>query len=227
MNAAGAPKPVAGRIPPYPGYLFDLDGTLVDTAPDLTVALNHALSEFGHGPVQLARARDWVGQGAAVALQRALAHQNASTDAAEAMLASFLECYRNNIAELSAPYPSVENTLQALLARGAKLAVVTNKRAELADELLHEIGMAGYFAAVVGGDTAARPKPAAEPALAACASLELRPQDTLFVGDSLADVGCARAAGCAVVCVAYGYRQGVAAADLAADAVIESFSDLL
>ena len=216
-----------GKLSRYAGYLFDLDGTLIDTAPDLTFALNHALAEFGFEGVDVAVARHWVGQGARSALERAVAHRNAPTKAVDAMLASFLDCYRNRIAVESEPYPQVEATLTALAGRGAKLAVVTNKRAELTNKLLAEIGYADHFDAVVAGDTAPRPKPAPDPALAACAALGLGVDEVLFVGDSLADVGCARAAGCAVVCVAYGYRQGVAAADLGADAVIETFRDLL
>ena len=216
-----------GKLSRYAGYLFDLDGTLIDTAPDLTFALNHALAEFGFEGVDVAVARHWVGQGARSALERAVAHRDAPANAVDAMLASFLDCYRNRIAVESEPYPQVEATLTALAGRGAKLAVVTNKRAELTAKLLAEIGYADRFDAVVAGDTTPRPKPAPDPALAACEALGLGVDEVLFVGDSLADVGCARAAGCAVVCVAYGYRQGVAAADLGADAVIETFRDLL
>ncbi len=217
----------AGKFRRYAGYLFDLDGTLIDTAPDLTFALNHALAEFGLKSVELAVARNWVGQGARRALERALAHQGAPADALDAMLESFLDCYRNHIAVESAPYADVEETLAALAGRGAKLAVVTNKRGEFTHKLLAEIGFADRFDAVVAGDTTPRLKPAPDPALAACEALGLGVDEVLFVGDSLADVGCARAVGCAVACVAYGYRQGVAAADLGADAVIETFRDLL
>ena len=216
-----------GKLSRYAGYLFDLDGTLIDTAPDLTYALNHALVEFGFAGVDVETARNWVGQGARSALERAVAHRGAPEEAIDAMLASFLDCYRSHIAVDSRPFPEVEAALAALAGRGAKLAVVTNKRAELTAKLLHEIGMADHFDAVVAGDTTPHPKPAPDAALAACAALGLGTEEVLFVGDSLADVGCARAAGCAVVCVAYGYRQGVPATDLGADAVIESFRDLL
>ena len=215
------------KIPPHAGYLFDLDGTLVDTAPDLCAALNHALSAFGHESVGLALARDWVGQGAAAALRRALAHRGARAEDADAMLASFLDFYRSNIAVNSQPFAEVEKALGALTSRGAKLAVVTNKRQDLTCKLLDEIDLAHHFDAVIGGDSTANMKPAADPALAACKALGVAPADALLVGDSLADVGCARAAGCPVVCVAYGYRQGAAAESLGADGVIETFKALI
>lgn len=226
-NFMPPPGKTERRIRAYAGYLFDLDGTLIDTAPDLTGALNHALAAFGHAPVEAAQARNWVGQGAKASLLRALAHHGAPAANVDAMLDSFLDHYRRHIADLSAPFPEVEEALQALAGRGAKLAVVTNKREELANQLLEQLGFAHHFQAVVGGDSTARPKPAADPALAACAALEVVPAEALFVGDSQADVGCARAAGCDLVCVSYGYRQGLAAADLGADAVIESFRELI
>lgn len=215
------------RFPQHAGYLFDLDGTLVDTAPDLCAALNHALTAFGHNPVDLALARDWVGQGAAASLRRALAHRGAPAQQAKAMLASFLDFYRGNIAVASQPFADVEDTLGALKRRGAKLAVVTNKRRDLALQLLAEIDLARRFDAVVGGDSTANMKPAADPAVEACRLLGVAPAQALFVGDSPADVGCARAAGCPVVCVAYGYRNGADAESLGADAVIETFQALL
>ena len=151
------------RIPAYAGYLFDLDGTLIDTAPDLTRALNHALAAFGHAPVRVAQARNWVGQGAKASLLRALAHFDAPTDNVDAMLDSFLDHYRRHIADFSAPFPGVEEALQALADRGAKLAVVTNKREELTNRLLAEIDFAHHFQAVVGGDSTAHPKPGGGP----------------------------------------------------------------
>ena len=215
------------RFPRHAGYLFDLDGTLVDTAPDLCAALNYALTAFGHSPVGLSLARGWVGQGAAASLRRALAHRGAPAQQAEAMLASFLDFYRGNIAVASQPFADVEDTLGVLRGRGAKLAVVTNKRKDLAMKLLAEIDLAGQFDAVVGGDSTANMKPAPDPAVEACRLLGVAPAEALFVGDSSADVGCARAAGCPVVCVAYGYRNGADPESLGADAVIATFAALL
>lgn len=215
------------RPPPYEGYLFDLDGTLVDTAGDLNVALNHALQHAGLETVDLALTRHWIGHGARVMVQQALAAQSASEALVEELFDVFLTYYQRNLAAFSRPYPHVVETLDALRARGAALAVVTNKRAAFTLPLLDALGLAGRFQQIVSGDTAARPKPAADPALLACERLGVAPAATLFVGDSQPDVDCARAAGCPVVVVPDGYNHGIPASELGADAVIDSFRDLV
>ena len=215
----------------YPGYLFDLDGTLVDTAPDINAALNHALAGQGLATVSEALTRHWVGFGAKAVVEQALNRQ-ASARAAdgalvETLLDVFIGYYRRHIAVRSRPYPGVERALERLRERDARLAVVTNKRTDLSEPLLAALDLNRYFDVVVCGDTAAAPKPAADPALFACSALSLAPAESLFVGDSETDVSCARAAGCPVVVVRDGYNHGVPAAELGADAVIESFSDLV
>jgi phosphoglycolate phosphatase len=211
----------------YRGYLFDLDGTLVDTAPDLNAALNLALAAEGFEPVDEALPRHWVGHGAQVLAEQALAHVGGPTERVDVLRDAFIHHYRRHIAVYSRPYPAVTETLAALQAVGARLAVVTNKRTDLSLPLLEALDLAGWFHSIVCGDTAARPKPAPDPALHACAELGLAPAEVLFVGDSTTDVVCARAAGCDVVCVADGYNHGIPAAELGADAVIASFRDLL
>lgn len=220
----------------FQGYLFDLDGTLVDTAPDLNAALNHALTSNGLEPVDEALTRHWVGHGAQVLVTQAIAHQqrhgNGSADPSatadvDALLSGFIDYYQAHIADHSQVYPAVVDTLQALRDGGARLAVVTNKRTVLTEPLLDILGLRAYFDVVVCGDTAALPKPAADPALYACRALDLAPDQVLFVGDSETDVACARAAGCAVVCVADGYNHGTPPHELGADAVITSFRELL
>jgi len=220
----------------FRGYLFDLDGTLVDTAPDLNAALNHALTSHGLQPVDEALTRHWVGHGARVLVTQALAHQqrdghgSADPTAAadlDALLNGFIDHYQSHIADHSKIYPGVVETLEALRAGGSRLAVVTNKRTVLTEALLEILGLGTYFDAVVCGDTAALPKPAADPAVYACRALNLPADQVLFVGDSATDVACARAAGCAVVCVADGYNHGTPAHELGADAVITSFRELL
>jgi len=223
-------------LKPYSGYLFDLDGTLVDTAPDINAALNHALGRHDLPGFPEHLTRHWIGHGARALIDQALAQRALADDAeatfvprptTESILEVFLAHYRQHIADLGGPYPGVVAALETLKARGARLAVVTNKLTMLTEPLLAALGLDVYFDAVVCGDTTAAPKPAADPALHACASLTLPPAATLFVGDSEADVRCARAAGCPVVVVRDGYNHGVPAAELGADAVIESFSDLV
>jgi phosphoglycolate phosphatase len=211
----------------YAGYLFDLDGTLVDTAPDINVALNVALTGAGFEPVTEAHTRHWVGHGAKVLIEEALDHQGRSRDAVEPLREAFIAHYERNIAVHSRPYPHVLEALAELRGRGARLGVVTNKMTRLTLPLLEALALHGWFDCVVCGDTTARPKPAPDPALHAAALLGLGMHEMLFVGDSDTDVNCARAAGCAVVCVADGYNHGIPPETLGADRVIASFRELI
>jgi phosphoglycolate phosphatase len=211
----------------YHGYLFDLDGTLVDTAPDINAAMNAALRRAGFSPVSESLTRHWVGHGARVLMEQALDHQQQPHDALERLLGDFIAHYEAHIADHSRTYPGVREALEALRARGARLAVVTNKMTRLTLPLLDALELTPLFHSIVCGDTAAKPKPAADPALFACRALSLEIHDVLFVGDSETDVGCARAAGCDVVCVPDGYNHGVAPAALGADGIIDSFQDLV
>lgn len=214
----------------YQAYLFDLDGTLVDTAPDLNTALNYALEEAGHPHVDEEATRRWVGHGAKIMIEHALNYVSESPPTNE-LLASihrvFLDRYASHIADKSVPYPDTVKTLKTLQTRGFKLGVVTNKAIHLTRLLLDRLDLEQYFGVIVGGDSMQVRKPGAEPALYACNELDADPSDTLFVGDSETDIGCARAAGCDVVCVKDGYNQGAKLEDLGADAVIDSLMDLL
>jgi phosphoglycolate phosphatase len=219
-------------LKPYPGYLFDLDGTLIDTAPDLNAALNFALREHNFKTVDESLTRHWIGHGGKVMVEQALDlqaldFQEHRADNSDSVLDAFLAYYEDHVAVLSQPYPAVLDALASLTARGARMAVVTNKMTTFSVAIMDALNMAQYFDCIVGGDTATSPKPAADPALHACAKLGIAPADALFVGDSETDVLCARAAGCPVVCVRDGYNHGVAAEKLGADAIIESFSDLV
>jgi phosphoglycolate phosphatase len=211
---------------PYQTYLFDLDGTLIDTAPDLNVALNHCLARAGLAAVDESLTRHWVGHGARVMIQQALDHQQASHDT-QPMLDAFILHYEAHSAVLSKPYPQVLETLDALKASGAKLGVVTNKLARLSERLLSDIGMRDYFDVVVGGDTTPTPKPHPAPVLSAMDALNADKAETLFVGDSETDVRAAQAARIPVVCLRDGYNHGVDVKTLNANAVIDSFAELL
>ena len=212
----------------YRAHLFDLDGTLVDTAPDLMRALNHALAQAGLGPVDEALTRHWVGHGVRAMLDAALAHHgttlcNGRVDHLQAMC---LDYYGAHIADCSRPYPAVVEVLRVLAERGP-LAVVTNKPTALSERLLGALDLDGFFALVLGRGSTAKSKPDPMPALVACEGLGVAPASTLFVGDSETDVLCARAAGCDVALYRYGYNHGRDPESLGADRVIESFRALV
>ena len=217
-------------LPAYDAYLFDLDGTLIDTAPDLMHALNATLRHGGYEEVDLELTRKCVGGGARVMLSRAILHQGAiqlNDEQLDAYFEFFLLRYGERVAEDSAPYPGVVESLEVLSTRTHKLGVVTNKLQGLSMQLLRELDLYKFFNIVVGGDTLQVKKPEPQPILYACNELVCTPAETLFVGDSITDVNAAKAAGCPVVCVRDGYSHDTPASELGADAVIDSFCQLL
>ena len=221
---------MTSRISPYDAYLFDLDGTLVDTAPDLMHALNATLSNAGYATVGMALTRLWVGHGAKVMLAQAVRYQGKippNVEELEEHYAFFLDRYRERIAVDGKPYAEVVRTLEKLAMRTWKLGVVTNKREDLSLQLLRELDLYKFFNIVVGGDTLQVQKPEPQPILYACNELVSVPSETLFVGDSSTDVHAARAAGCPVVCMRDGYNHNTPATELGADHVIDSFCQLL
>ena len=212
----------------HSAYLFDLDGTLVDTAPDLSRALNHTLAEAGLAAVDESLTRHWVGHGVRAMLEAAFAHlghrhESADLDAHQATL---VDHYAAHIADHSRPYPGVVETLR-ILAERAPLAVVTNKPTDLSNRLLAALDLARFFRVVVGRGTTERFKPDPQPALYACEQLGKAPGQALFVGDSETDVLCARAAGCPIVLYRFGYNHGRDPDGLGADRVIDSFDALV
>lgn len=211
----------------FDAYLFDLDGTLVDTAPDINAALNHCLTEAGLAEVDEALTRHWVGHGSRVLLAQALQHHHVSEIDIESLLEPFLAFYSANLSTHSVIYPGVTDTLQTLRDRGASLAVVTNKLTQLSEPLLEGIGLAPMFGLIVCGDTAAAPKPDPAPVQLCLDHFGVTADATLFVGDSETDVNAARAAGTPVVCVRDGYNHGVDVTRLPVDGVIDHFSELL
>lgn len=214
----------------YRAYLFDLDGTLIDTAPDLMAALNHTLESAGYPKADMTLTRHWVGHGAKVMIHEAISHfGSASVDESELddLYEVFLGHYRSSISRFSSPYPTVVDTLNYLHERVGRMAVVTNKKADLSIQLLKELDLYQLFHVVVGGDTLSVSKPRAEPALYACNELDTVPEATLFVGDSVTDVQCARAAGCPVFVLQDGYNHGMDPHSLGADRVIQTFAELI
>ena len=212
----------------YSAYLFDLDGTLVDTAPDLSRALNHTLSLAGLPDVDESLTRHWVGHGVRAMLEAAFRHLGL-TQAPEDLddhQTTLVDHYAEHIADHSLPYPTVVETLQALAER-APLAVVTNKPTDLSNRLLAALDLERFFQIVVGRGSTERFKPDPQPALYACEHIGKPAPQALFVGDSETDVLCARAAGCPIVLYRYGYNHGKDPDRLGADRVIDSFDALV
>ena len=213
----------------YDAYLFDLDGTLVDTAPDLGGALNTSLQNAGLPGVTEAQARLWIGHGARFSLTQALDHHGVTLDpvAVDALLDKFLNHYADHVAELSSPYASVIDTLDSLRGSGKKLAVVTNKPTRFTMPLLSALSLNGYFQSVVCGDTAAQPKPAPDPILLCLKQLGVAASCSLMVGDSITDVDAAKAAKLDVACYRNGYNHGIDVATLEPTLVFDRMNEIL
>ena len=207
--------------------VFDLDGTLVDTAPDLTAALNVALAAVERPAIDPATVRHLVGHGARALIDRGLAVSGGSgEDEISRALPAFLTYYAAHIADGSRPYPKVEAAMDALAAAGVRLAICTNKPVALAAALIAALGWTDRFGAVLGGDSLDVRKPNPAPLLAAIAEAGGDPATTLYVGDTSVDVATARAAGVPVIVVAFGYADHPVTS-LGADAVLEDFADLV
>ncbi len=212
---------------PTPIVIFDLDGTLIDTAPDLVGTLNIVLAEERLPSVALEQARPLIGAGIRPLIERALAEQkrNLPTEQVDEMFARFLGHYQNHIADLSRPYPGVEGALDRLADNGLRLAVCTNKYEALSLRLLDALGLAQRFAAICGQDTFPMKKPDPETLRLTIARAGGDPGQAVMVGDSSTDVELARAAAVPVVGVDFGYTQ-TPMAELAPDRLIGHFDSL-
>jgi len=211
--------------------LFDLDGTLLDTVADISVALNRALAEQKFASLPAAQVRVLIGRGVPTLIERALARLGAAGESSDAArLVERFHFHYERIHELgeiqTRVYPGVTAGLAELHALGLGLAVVTNKPKKAAVDLLTRLGLSQWIDVVVGGDTGTHRKPHPQPLLTACEELEVRPAQALMVGDSLTDVLAARAAGLAVVCVPYGYNEGLDPRALPCDAFVENVGGL-
>ncbi len=206
--------------------LFDLDGTLVDSAPDLAGALNRLRAEQGLAALAIAQVKGMVGDGVAKLVERGLppSHRAAPGDH-EGLVNRFLEIYEARLTAETRPFPGVVETLEELAAAGRRLGVCTNKPEAASREILANLGLERFFATVGGGDSFAERKPAAGHLLATLARMGAVADSAVMVGDSPNDVLSARNAGLPVVVVAYGYSR-VPPAELGADALIERFADL-
>jgi len=207
--------------------LFDLDGTLVDTAEDLAAALNRCRTRRGLAPTPPGELRPWTSHGARGLIQRAfgLAPQDAGYNE---LRAEFLDYYEQALCVHSKLYEGVEQTLAAIEAAGCRWGVVTNKPARFTRPLLRALQLQGRAACVVSGDTAARAKPDPAPILHALAECGCAASAAVYVGDDLRDIQAGRAAGVATVVAAYGYTASIEdVRTWNADLVIDRPQDLL
>lgn len=203
--------------------MIDLDGTLLDTIPDLAAAANNMLVEMGRAPLPESRIRNFVGKGIANLIERTLTNDmdgkpdQASFDEAAPI---YERCYKAANGKHTTIYPGVIEGLDAMRARGFPLACVTNKSERFTLPLLDYMKISHYFVTVVAGDTLPQRKPDPAPLLHACKIMNVAPNEMLMIGDSLNDTQAARAAGCPVFCVGYGYNEGHDVHDLDVDAIV-------
>jgi phosphoglycolate phosphatase len=212
---------------PAPVAVFDLDGTLVDTAPDLIGTLNIVLVDAGYTPMNFAESFGAIGQGAKVMIERALQWQGVEANEAlvKPMFERFLEHYATNIAVESRPFDGILDVLDRLANDGVRLAVCTNKLESLSIRLLDALGMTGRFAAIVGPDTLGVRKPDPAHILGTIERAGGDRSRAVMVGDSRADIDAARAAGIPVVAVDFGYTD-TPVRELSPDYVISRYDVL-
>lgn len=213
----------------FGAVVFDLDGTLIDSAPDLRAALNKVLTKHNRAPVSLHQVKMMVGDGAAKLVERAFAAAGEEPAASRlsSLTSEFLGFYEGHSAELTRPYPGVRSTLSVLRARGLALGICTNKPEAATREVLRDLSMDSAFDAVLGGDTvdgARKPDPRIMQGM--LDALGVGAKDAVMVGDAANDVDVARALEMPVIAVSYGYSR-VPVHELGADMVIAGFSQLL
>ncbi len=211
--------------------LFDLDGTLVDSAPDLWRATNHVITLRGRSELPLELVRDYVGNGARYLLARGLWGLGATPPEDdpdfEATVTAFLDYYRQHLTDHSFPYPGVVETLETLKRLNCPMAVVTNKPEFLTHLMLDDLDLTRFFPVVVGGDTLAERKPHPLPLHHAISRLQGTAATTVMVGDSETDALAAKNAGCKLILVSHGYNRGEPLEDLHPDGIIHHFNQLI
>jgi phosphoglycolate phosphatase len=206
--------------------LFDLDGTLVDSARDLQDAVNVLLAEEGLRAIDKAEVTSMIGDGVAKLVERAVAATGGDLTRIPLLVDRFLAIYEANASRYTETYPGVQETLEELRKLGLPLAVVTNKPYRATIDILDALGLRAYFRAVVGGDTLSKRKPDPAPIHLALERLDVEPAAALMVGDNYHDVQAARAAGVRAFAVTYGYSHKPHA-ELGADRLLASMSELL
>lgn len=207
--------------------IIDLDGTLVDTLGDFAAALNATLQDLALSPIEPAAVQRMVGKGSEHLIRSALLHVGADPGTwYERAWQAYQQHYRAINGRYSALYPGVVEGLQLLQARGLPMACLTNKPGEFARQLLGDKAIGSFFAVVFGGDAFERKKPDPLPLLKTCEALGSAPARTLVIGDSSNDAQAARAAGCPVLLVTYGYNHGEPVRAVDADGLLSSLAGL-
>ena len=209
--------------------LIDVDGTLVDSVPDLAFCVDEMLKAVDMSPHGEAEVRHWVGNGVERLVRRALIGQlDGEPDDAlfEKAYPIFMELYKENTSKRSCLYPGVKEGIDYLQAAGYKLGCVTNKAEEFTHPLLKDLGLFDYFESIVSGDSLDKKKPDPLPLLYSAEKLGVSAEDSLMLGDSISDVKAARAAGFQIICMSYGYNHGVDIRESKPDAVIDSMVEL-
>ncbi len=205
--------------------VIDLDGTLLHTAPDLAAAARRMAEELGLPPIDEATVKAYIGNGVSRLVKRVLTRDmQAEPEAAlfERALPAFERHYLEGVSRQSHPFHGVPEGLVALRAAGYRLGCITNKAEKFTLPLLRDTGLSGFFDLILSGDILPKKKPDPLPLLHACEEFEITPAEMLLIGDSLNDVQAARAAGCHVFVVPYGYNRGRPVDELDVDAVVPS-----
>ena len=214
---------------PVQMVLIDVDGTLVDSVPDLAYCVDEMMQQLDMPVRGEANVRNWVGNGVERLVRRALTNSlDGEPDDAlfEKAYPVFLDLYADNTSKRSILYPGVTEGIAFLKSARYKLGCVTNKAAQFTEPLLKDLGISAYFSIVVSGDTLPVKKPDPGPLLHVAKHFGVSPAHSTMIGDSISDVKAARAAGFQIICMSYGYNHGVDIREAQPDAVIDSMAEL-
>ena len=211
----------------YRAVIWDLDGTLIDSAPDICRSLNAVLNDFGHDALTEARVRPMIGDGVAKLLERGFEAVDVAVDRclAEEATQRFMVHYAESPAGLTRLYPGAQSSLEGIAGLGIKQGICTNKPEAVSRAVLHDLGIDHHFRAIVGGDTARKKKPDPEPLERCLALMEASADSSLMIGDSEVDIATARTLGIPIGLVTFGYARS-AVSTLDTDFLIEDLAEL-